>query len=68
MTGPAAAVVVATRNRSEPLARLVAALGKQECTESFEVVVVNDASTDTTTETLDRLRDRVPFSLTVVRH
>ncbi|MFL6206853.1 MAG: glycosyltransferase family 2 protein [Acidimicrobiales bacterium] len=49
-----ATVVVATHNRSSLLPRLVAALEGQD-TDSFEVVVVDDASTDDTWDALQGL-------------
>ena len=51
-SAPAASVVVATRNRSALLGRLLDALEAQDLSEPFEVVVVDDASTDDTPELL----------------
>jgi GT2 family glycosyltransferase len=59
-------VVVPTRNRSERLVRLLDALVAQDMSEPFEVVVVDDASSD---DTLTRLRAFVTMTsvpLTVV--
>lgn len=53
--GPAISVVVATRNRSHLLSRLVEALAEQQGAPPFELIVVDDASTDATEEVLDRL-------------
>lgn len=50
-----ATVVVATRNRSGLLPRLVAALEAQESAPPFEVVLVDDASDDHTPGVLSRL-------------
>ena len=50
---PEIAVVVATRNRAEYLERLLAGLRRQTLPPSrFEVVVVDDGSTDTTPSVL----------------
>lgn len=48
-------VVVSTHNRAPLLHRLVKALEAQEDVESFDVVLVNDSSTDDTAEVLDSL-------------
>jgi GT2 family glycosyltransferase len=52
---PTIAVVVATRNRAGQLRRLVQALATQDITEAFEVIVVDDASTDDTQSVLAEL-------------
>ena len=59
MSGPPenlrASVVVATRNRAASLERLLDALEQQTIArDSFEIVVVDDASTDATQAVLDR--------------
>lgn len=64
---PGATVVVATRNRAHLLPRLVAALEAQEGAPPFEVVVVDDASTDDTPAVLASLRDSSPLDLRVER-
>jgi glycosyltransferase involved in cell wall biosynthesis len=56
MTGrevPVASVVVASRNRAALLDRLLRGLDAQDMTEPFEVIVVDDASTDRTPKVLD---------------
>ncbi len=55
MTRPSISVVVATRNRAEMLLRLLDALAAQRGAPPFEVVVVDDGSTD---DTWDRLTGR----------
>lgn len=50
---PVLTVVVPTYNRIDRLRRLLDALGRQECTEPFEIIVVSDGSTDGTQEFLD---------------
>jgi glycosyltransferase involved in cell wall biosynthesis len=52
---PLIAVVVPTHNRATQLRRLVAGLEAQRGVPSFEVIVVDDASTDDTWETLTEL-------------
>jgi glycosyltransferase involved in cell wall biosynthesis len=54
-------VVVATMNRAEELGDLLASLERQSFT-AFEVVVVNDGSTDATAETLERFRQRTALN------
>ncbi len=52
---PAVSVVVPTRNRAARLERLLAALGAQTLEpDAFEVIVVNDGSTDDTGQVIDR--------------
>ena len=64
---PAISVVVATHNRRHLLARLVRALERQDNAPAYEVVVVDDASTDGTAEELERLRTTAQIPLTHVR-
>ena len=61
------AVVVATHNRSALLPRLMEALAAQRDAPPFEVVVVDDASSDDTPEVLAKLSNATPFPLTVLR-
>jgi len=56
-------VVVPTHNRAHLLGRLVKALGDQDGAVAFEVVVVDDASTDATRRTLQQLAATAPFPL-----
>src|SRR4051794_31622209 len=54
-SGPAVTVVIATRNRRERLAALLGSLRAQTLAfDRFEVIVVDDGSTDATPELLDR--------------
>jgi GT2 family glycosyltransferase len=60
-------VVVPTYNRSKRLPTLVEALAAQKGVGAFEVVFVDDASTDDTQLTLDRIAADAPFPVTAVR-
>jgi glycosyltransferase involved in cell wall biosynthesis len=60
-------VVVPTFNRAERLPRLVAALEAQTTTTPFEVVVVNDGSTDATEEVLASLAAGSTVPLRILR-
>ena len=66
---PRVAVVVPTRNRGERLHRLVSALEVQTLApEAFEVIFVNDASTDDTGEVIARLAKSSTLSVRVISH
>jgi len=66
--GPAIAVVVATRNRAERLARALDAIAAQRIQGGFELVVVDDASTDGTARLLEQRRSHGgPGAFRVVR-
>jgi GT2 family glycosyltransferase len=64
---PAITVVVATHNRAERLAGVLAALADQRITAPFDVVVVDDASTDGTWATLTRLAVVSPIPVRPIR-
>lgn len=64
---PSVSVVVATHNRAGRLVRLLASLDAQSLpTNRFEVVVVDDASTDATPDVLADAARRSPLQLRVV--
>lgn len=66
---PKLAVVVPTHDRSHLLVRLVAALESQSLDPAtFEVVVVDDASTDETPAVLDKLASDSSLQLTVLHN
>jgi len=67
MTEPLVSVVVSTRDRAEYLPRLVEALRRQTLTAGFEVVIVDDASTDDTPGVLERLVSDGDPTLRVMR-
>lgn len=64
---PAVAVVVATHDRAGLLPRLVAALEAQHDVPAYEVVIVDDASTDDTWRVLEHLAARTSLSLRIER-
>lgn len=59
--------MIATHNRAQYLPELVSALERQRGVGPFEVVLVDDCSTDETAETLGRLSRSSPLSLRVLR-
>jgi glycosyltransferase involved in cell wall biosynthesis len=63
MSEPAVSVVVATRDRPERLAALLASLRAQTLAEPFEVVVVDDGSDPGTTTAIDRERGDLDLAL-----
>jgi len=62
---PRVSVVVPTCNRSARMLRLLTALADQEMDEPFEVVVVDDRSTDDTLAQLQRVSGSQPYQLSV---
>jgi GT2 family glycosyltransferase len=64
---PAISVVVATHNRAPLLARLFAGLEAQAGIDDFDVVIVDDASTDDTWPVLNALADRSSLDITCER-
>jgi glycosyltransferase involved in cell wall biosynthesis len=64
---PCASVVVPTRNRAHLLPRLVGCLAASEGVDAFEVVIVDDCSTDDTSEVLERLAASSTLELRVHR-
>ncbi len=68
MTGGACrvSVVVPTHNRADRIVRLLTALAAQLRTEPFEVVVVDDASTDDTLARLSAVSSSLPFPLVLI--
>ena len=62
-------VVVATHNRAERLGLLLASLSKQTLApEAFEVIAVDDGSSDETAEMLARARVDSPITLRAIHH
>jgi glycosyltransferase involved in cell wall biosynthesis len=64
---PAITVVVATHNRAQRLEALLHSLRAQELSERFEVIVVDDASTDSTGAVLARFASEERFDLRTAR-
>ncbi len=64
-TTPRISVVVPTCNRSARMLRLLDALAQQDIDEPFEVIVVDDVSTDDTLEQLNRVAPNQPFDMKV---
>lgn len=66
---PRVSVVMATRDRAGMLERALAALARQDLGEPFELVVVDDASTDRTAEVLAELErsETTGISVRVIR-
>jgi glycosyltransferase involved in cell wall biosynthesis len=62
----ALSVVLCAHNEAKVIERQLRALASQECSEPWELVVVDDRSTDGTSDVVESYRDRLP-SLTVVR-
>jgi glycosyltransferase involved in cell wall biosynthesis len=60
MSEPLYSIVVPTFDRRDVLEEVLAAIEAQEGAPPFELLVVNDGSTDGTAELLDRRRFRVP--------
>lgn len=64
---PPAAVVVATRNRAALLARLLDTLSRQQDAPPFEVLVVDDGSTDGTADRVEQTKGRRAFPVRLLR-
>ncbi|MGH2795032.1 MAG: glycosyltransferase family 2 protein, partial [Actinomycetota bacterium] len=63
---PRVSVVIATYQRASLLPRLVRALEAQTLTDPFEVVFVDDGSTDGTPKVLEDLASRSAIPITVL--
>lgn len=64
---PVVTVVVSTFNRARLVPRLLAALEAQELDEPFDVILVDNGSTDDTWDVLQRLRRETTLDLSTVR-
>ena len=62
-------IVIPTRNRKESLKKCLLSLASLDFPlEKYEVIVVDDDSSDGTTEFLENMRTILPFDLKLVRH
>ena len=59
-------IVIATKDRAEYLDSAIESLGKQIGAPSFELIVVDNGSTDATPYIVDRAREQRPFEVTYV--
>ena len=67
MSAPVAlSLVICTRNRAPQLARMLASLKTLTCAQPWEIVVVDNGSTDNTQAVIEAFRAETPASLTVV--
>jgi glycosyltransferase involved in cell wall biosynthesis len=64
VTSPLISVVIPTRNRQEPVQRLLRALADDVSAPPFEVIVVDDGSADGTADALRQLV--LPYPLTII--
>jgi glycosyltransferase involved in cell wall biosynthesis len=62
-----ASVIVPTHNRAESVVRSVRSLFAQQSSEPFEVIVVDNRSTDETFERVSALANEAPYAFRVVR-
>lgn len=68
MTDPSISIVIPCRNEAENLPSLLSEIGTAMAGRSFEVIVVNDGSTDRTGEVLAEQSRSCGFSLRQIRH
>jgi GT2 family glycosyltransferase len=66
MRSPTASVVLCVRNGERTLARQLSALGRQEDATAWELVIVDNGSTDRTRDVIARLRAELPGALLVL--
>jgi glycosyltransferase involved in cell wall biosynthesis len=62
-----ASIIIPTFNRREVLGKCLQALDQQNCSSTYEVVLVDDASTDGTEEIVEELQKTLSFPLTFLR-
>lgn len=59
-------VVIATKDRAGYLDRALESFGKQSGTTSFEVIVVDNGSTDPTPQIIDHARESLPYEISYI--
>ncbi|MCK5010218.1 MAG: glycosyltransferase, partial [Deltaproteobacteria bacterium] len=62
-----ASVIIPTFNRKDVLRKCLQALDQQKCGSTYEIVLIDDGSTDGTQETVEELQESLSFSLTFFR-
>jgi glycosyltransferase involved in cell wall biosynthesis len=62
----AVSLVVCTRNRAEQLERCLKALSQLTCAPRWELIIVNNGSTDSTQSVIEASRSSLPCELTVL--
>lgn len=65
---PSISVVVVNWNRAKLLETCLLSLGRQRAAPPFEVVVVDNGSTDESVSTVRRLQEHLPFSVEVIEN
>jgi len=60
-------IIIPTFNRKDVLRKCLQALDQQRCGSTYEVVLIDDGSTDGTQETVEALQDSLSFSLIFFR-
>ena len=62
-----ASIIIPTFNRREVLRKCLQALDQQDCSSAYEVILVDDASTDGTLEIVEEFKETLSFPVTLLR-